>query len=114
MRESSKIRQSMVFNERYEVKEYLKTLAPKQARLKYRQRYFMLNGAKLNFPSDPAFKRDSFKCDFCPAVSSQHMIKICPEFAHLHYGQNLDDDGDLCEYLADVMKLRLDLLEEDA
>ena len=115
MRTSSKIRQRMVFDERYEVKDYIKTLSPKQARLKYRQRYFMINGAKLNFPSDPNFKRDAFKCDYCPAISSQeHLIKVCPEFVHLRYGRDLNEDVDLCEYLSDVMKFRLDLVEEDA
>ena len=75
----------------------------------------MLNGVKLNFPSDPSSKRDAFKCDFCPAISSQeHLIKFCPEFVHLCYGRNLDDDVDLCNYIADVMKLRLDLIEDDA
>ena len=115
MRSSSKIQQCAIYEEGYDVKEYLKALNPKQARLKYRERYFMLKGVKLNFPSDRAFIRDGFKCDYCPLISSQnHLINYCPEFECYRLGRNLNDDSDLCDYLADVMKFRLGLNEEDA
>ena len=74
----------------------------------------MLKGAKLNFGNDAKFKRDGFKCDFCPAISSQnHMIYTCEEFEKFRFGRSLEKDEDLCHFLADVMQYRLNIDDID-
>ena len=106
MSTSSKIRQSNIMSEPYEVKGYLKTIKPEHARLKYRERYFMLKGCKLNFANNPDYKRQEFVCDYCPSISSQHHVKICKEYYQFRHSRDLEKDDDLVQYLVDVMQHR--------
>ena len=47
MKTSSKIRQTDILDEQYEIKNYLREFTPEIARVKYRQRYSMIKEAKL-------------------------------------------------------------------
>ena len=106
MKTSSKIQQSDIQNEEFEVKSYLKELIPSYARVKFRQRYFMIKEAKLNFPNDPTYKSQGFQCDFCQSISSQNHIKVCKEFENFREGKNLEEDMDLIQYFVDVIQYR--------
>ena len=92
--------------EPYSVKEYIRYMKPEHARLKYRERYFMLKECKLNFPNDPEYKRQEFVCNFCPSISSQHHLKVCKEYEDFRKHRDLDQDEDLVHYLVDVMNHR--------
>ena len=74
----------------------------------------MLKGAKLNFPSNPEYKKEEFKCDFCPLISTQrHLIWTCPEYEEYRKERNLEEDKELCKFLEDVMTHRLIQDDED-
>ena len=113
MKNSSKIRQTNILDESYELKNYIKDLSPEYARVKFRQRYFMMKEAKLNYPSDPKYKAQGYQCDYCSSISSQSHIKVCIEYEHLREGRNLDNDCELVQYLVDVVKHRQDRDEDD-
>ena len=42
---------------------------------------------------------------------TQQLIMICPGYARLREGKNMDDDKDLVNYLYDVIKTRMELDE---
>ena len=113
MKKSSKIRQSNILDESYEFKNYIRDLSREYARVQFRQRYFMIKEAKLNFPSDPQFKAQGFQCDYCPAISSQSHIKVCKEYLFLREGRNLEIDSELVQYFVEVVKYRQDRAEDD-
>ena len=114
MKTSSKICQTSILSEAYELKNYITEQTPEFSRVKYRQRYFMLKEAKLNFPSDPSYKAQGFCCDYCPSISSQDHLKVCSEFYHLREGRDLEIDTDFIQYIIDVIKYRQDREEDDA
>ena len=113
MKKSSKISQTEILDEAFEFKDYIKEQTPEYARIKYRQRYFMLKEAKLNFPSDPKYKAKGYRCDYCPSISSQNHIRVCSEFQYLREGRNLDNDTELIQYFVDVNKVRQDREDND-
>ena len=110
---SSKIRQTNILSESYDIKSYIKEHYPEYARVYYRQRYFMLKEAKLNFPSDPRYKEQGFQCNYCSCISSQAHLKVCEEFQYLREGRNLDDDTEFVDYLIEVIKHGQDREEDD-
>ena len=65
MSQCKKIYNTEIMCESYEVKSYLKDMKPYFARVNYRERYSMLEFCKLNFPSQPEYLRQGFKCYFC-------------------------------------------------
>ena len=107
MRQSTKITQGNICEEQYEEKKYLREMKPSFARVRYRERYFMLKYCKLNFPSDPENRKSGFKCTFCSSISSQnHLIYTCPEYEHLRRDKNLLEETDRVRFLVDVIKYR--------
>ena len=99
--------------ENHELKPYIYTMTLKQARLKYRERYSMLKHCKLNFPSDPEFRRQGYRCSFCSAVSSQNHLRFCSRYEELRRGRNLEDEIEMIEYIADIMEMEDDASAED-
>ena len=79
-----------------------------QARTKYRQRYYMLKYCKVNYLNDPVFKRELYKCRFCPAISSQSHLMVCPRYDDLRHFRDLGDENDIIDYLVEVMRLNND------
>ena len=114
MRTKSKIRHGSIMNEEYELKSYLTEMNVEQARTKYRERYSMLKFCKINFFNDPLFKKEEYKCSFCPSISSQSHLYFCPKYEEIRRCyNNLEDDIDAVNYIIDVMKLNAEIEEDD-
>ena len=108
MKKKTKIIQGETLNENYEVKEYIYKVNVELARTRYRQRYFMLKYCKTNFLSDPSFKKEAYKCNFCSSISSQSHLYTCSRYKMQRRFRNLDDEEDAVMYLVEVMKLNND------
>ena len=90
----------------WKVQEYFKKLSMSEARIKFSLRTQMFL-CKFNFPSDPKYKADLWKCDSCATnIDSQSHILWCPAYRKLREGKSLDNDKDLTNYFQQVLKIR--------
>ena len=57
-----KLDKTKLREEKFEVKSYLKSLTPSQARMKFRLNSFMTKTVKMNFSSNPKFVKSLWTC----------------------------------------------------
>ena len=101
---------------------YMKTLKISDARLRFKLKTFMTPTIQMNFPSDSEFADQLWTCTGCANIGStdqpsgvtgqrdtQTHVLICPGYAELRQGMNLDEDSDLVKYFSLVIKRRLDI-----
>ena len=101
----SKLRYIGSSHEKLEVKDYVKNMSVRNARMKFRIRSFMTD-CKMNKKSDRKYASELWKCDLCCNLDSQSHLLWCPAFSSLREGRSLDDDSDLVTYFQQVMKIR--------
>ena len=102
-----KLNGNELVNEKFELKSYFKTLNLNEARLMFRIRSKMVKYVKMNFPSDPTYKREQWTCPDCPLIDTQsHIILTCPKYDNLRANLNLKNDDDLVKLFQEVMKSR--------
>ena len=90
----------------WKVQDYFKELSMSEARIKFSLRTNMFP-CKFNFPSDPKYKTDLWKCDSCATnIDSQNHILWCPAYKKLREGKSLENDKDLTNYFQKVLKIR--------
>ena len=71
---------------------------------------------KMNFPSDEEFTKQLWACSGCDSVGgegigsrdTQQHIMVCPGYAELREGIDLENDRDLVKYFSKVIKQRQD------
>ena len=67
----------------------------------------MVKTVKINFPSDPSFRRDLWGCQHCDHIDTQsHILLFCPKYDNLRIMKNFDDDQDLVEFFQQVIDMR--------
>ena len=93
--------------ERFEQKDYLRSLSLEQARVLFRVRTRMVN-CKLNQSSSRANKVSLWRCDECGFIDSQSHILHCPAYQDLRMGKDLNSDLDVANYFKQVLLLRDD------
>ena len=104
MENLSKVKDKIM--ESFHQKEYFKSTKINEGRIMFRSRCKMLN-CKMNFPSDPKFKKELWLCDSCKrAIDTQSHVMICPAYSKLREGKDVNSDDDVITYLVEVMKIR--------
>ena len=93
-------------HEKYEVKEYIKTLNPAQGRQYFAIRSNMCRTIKQNFSSDKNNAALMWQCQHCPAIDSQSHIRWCRGYLHLREGIDLTTDKGIVSYFQAVIKFR--------
>ena len=88
--------------ERFELKPYLTDLQMDEARDYFRIRSFMTKSIKMNFASDPSYKKYSWKCDHCINIDTQSHVRHCEAYEHFRVGKDLDND----RYYRQVIDMR--------
>ena len=73
---------------------------------------------RMNFPSDAEFANQLWTCSGCYSGKTggevvgcrdtQAHIMVCPGYAELRQDKNLEDDRDLVNYFALIIKKRLE------
>ena len=101
----SKLKQIGSSNECLEIKDYVKNMSLRKARMNFSLRSHMID-CKMNKKSDKANSDNLWKCDFCKNLDSQSHILWCPAFSPLREGKSISNDHDLVEYFLNVMKIR--------
>ena len=104
-----KMDRTKLCEEKFEVKSYLKSLTPSQARLKFRLNSFMTKTVKMNFSSNPKFVKSLWTCWHCDKIDTQSHIMHCDSYESLRVDKNLDNDQELVKYFKQVIKLRENL-----
>ena len=92
--------------EKFELKDYVKTLMLHEGRMKFRIRGKMVKYVKLNFSSDPLYSSQLWHCTHCDMMDSQSHITKCESYKYLREGKDLDSNKDLVKYFRDVISLR--------
>ena len=96
-------------DEHFELKTYIKELNVDEARTKFRIRTSMVQSVKMNFPSDPQFKREMWECQHCSCIDTQsHIILSCPAYNEIRTNKNLENDKDLVQFFKEVLEMRDD------
>ena len=101
-----KLDYNLLVNEKYETKEYLRTLRLNNARLKFRIRTKMVEKIAFNFSSDPIHVNMLWQCTHCDSMDSQSHVLTCAGYRQLREGKDLGNDNDLVSYFRDVISLR--------
>ena len=93
-------------DEKFEVKDYFKSLRLSNARLKFRIRTKMVDKIAFNFSSDPKYVGRLWQCMHCECIDSQSHVLTCVGYKHLREGKKLNSDNDLVSYFREVIVLR--------
>ena len=104
-----KLDKTKLGEEKFEVKSYLKSLTPSQARMKFRLNSFMTKTVKMNFSSNPKFVKSLWTCWHCDQIDTQSHIMHCDKYESFRLDKNLDNDQELVSYFKQVIKLRENL-----
>ena len=102
----SKLKNSKLVTENFEMQGYIKTMNLVDARMNFRIRCSIVNDIKFNQRSNPEYARQLWLCDDCGNVDTQSHIMWCPSYATLREGLDVDDDKDVVKYFQNVMKIR--------
>ena len=101
-----KLNFSDLSKEKYEIKDYIKSLPLPKARTRMRIRSMMIRNVKFNFQSDSEFARDNWQC-LCGKIDSQrHIQETCELYEDLRQLHDLDTDEGLVEYFDAVLNRR--------
>ena len=104
---SSKLKNSEMYNEKCELKSYLKDLSVNDARHIFKKRSSMTQFVKMNYMSDLKYASDLWRCDSCQtSIDSMGHVMWCPSYSDLGADKDMDDDRDVARYLHDVMHIR--------
>ena len=98
-----KIKNSVMIQESFGVKDYIKTLPLYEARTMFKHRSQMTQYVKLNYQNDNKYSRTLWKCDDCFKMDSESHLLWCESYSKLRENRNLKNDRDLCHYLHDIL-----------
>ena len=104
MANSSKMKDKV--EENFEKRAYFENTSIPQARTMFRARSKMFE-CKMNYPNDYKFNKDLWVCDSCRrAIDTQSHVIVCGAYSKLREGKDINNDIDVAQYLAEVMKIR--------
>jgi hypothetical protein len=104
---SSKLKNSEMYDEKCELKSYLRDLSVNDARHIFKKRSSMTQYVKMNYMSDLKYASDLWRCESCQtSIDSMGHVMWCPSYSDLRADKDMDDDRDVARYLHDVMLIR--------
>ena len=92
--------------EKFETKEYLKSLNLPDARMKFALRSKMTKTVQMNYKGEKKYIKNGWKCQDCEIPDTQDHIVRCPCYQQLRVGKDLTSDKDLVEYFRKVIQIR--------
>ena len=92
--------------EKYEMKDYVKSMRMNDGRLNFQIRSKMVRNIAFNYSSDPKYSSQLWHCTHCDRMDSQSHVLICESYKYLREGKDLSSDQDLVKYFRDVLALR--------
>ena len=92
--------------EKFEMKEYVKSMRMHDGRLNFQIRSKMVKNIAFNYSSDPKFSSQLWHCTHCDLNDSQSYVLTCESYKYLREGKDLSSDQDLVKYFRDVLALR--------
>ena len=86
---------------------YMSDLDVSAARMMFKVATHMVPTIQMNFKSDPSFAANLWTCQGCSMDrdTQEHVVR-CPAYSGLRENLDLDEDGDLCAYFKEVIKIR--------
>ena len=115
MKHYKKIHHEKKIEEKYELKQYMKSLNLKRARMKFALESEMVQQIKFNYMSDKKYEKSNWACDFCLEIKKKynpdsitHAIN-CEGYQNLRKNANLENEVDMIDYFIKIVKFRNDL-----
>ena len=92
--------------EKFEMRDYMKTKIIEDARMMFRIRCKMVD-VKWNYQNDARYKAELWSCDGCKrTIETQSHVMQCPAYTNLRVGMSLKNDKDIVEYFKRVLEIR--------
>ena len=104
--ENKKLDHNLLSKEKFETKDYLKSLHLADARLRFSIRSKMTRTVQMNFKGEPKYSKNLWKCLDCQIPDTQEHIVRCPVYQPLRVGKDLNKDKDLVDYFRKVIDRR--------
>merc|ERR1711915_860097 len=101
----SKVEYIGSYEEKLNVKDYIRNMRLRNAMMMFRIRSSMID-VKMSKMSDNKYACDLWKCDLCGSLDSQSHVLWCPAFSSLREGRSLDNASNLVTYFHQVIKTR--------
>ena len=93
--------------ESFELKSYFKTLNLQEARNIFKFRCKMTQYVKRNFSNDKLYRQSLWQCSSCKTcIDTQSHMLWCESYKELRQNLKLDNNKDLANYIAKVLKIR--------
>ena len=103
---SSKLAESRMSEEKFEMKNYIKEMKMTDAQEFFKYRTKMTN-VKYNYKHDKGYSLELWKCDSCLSnIETQSHILWCPAYQELRTGKSLESQEDLVNYIKNVLAIR--------
>ena len=100
--------------ESFELKSYFKTLNLQEARNIFKFRCKMTQYVKRNFSNDKMYRQSLWQCASCKtSIDTQSHMLWCESYRELRENLHLDNNKDLANYIAKILKIRekLDIIK---
>ena len=108
-----KIDSKTMDEEKFEVKEYLKTLSYEAAVFKFKYRAKMIETIKCHWKNDPTYWKEGWSCwEGCRATDRTSHVQRCLGYKHLREDLDLENDEHLTTYFKRVIEHRKEKLEQ--
>ena len=105
-RNYKKLEYEKLKEEKFEMKDYVKSMRMNDGRLHFQIRTKMVKNIAFNYSSDPKFSSQLWHCTHCDRMDSQSHVLTCESYKFLREGKDLSSDLDLVKYFRDVLTLR--------
>ena len=111
MKRYKKINYFEMSKEDFGVKDYLNEMKLSEARLFFRMRLKIVQGIKFCYKSETKYKDSLWSCPICSLTGNYDLDSlshtfVCPGLAVLRRNRDLSVDGDIVEYMKEVLRLR--------
>ena len=101
-----KLEKSVLANEEFGRKEYIKKLSLQQARTKFKFRSSMTQFVKINQKNNKEYAEALWRCEECGLQDTNAHLLWCSGYKALREGKDLGCDKQLCNYLQSIFKSR--------
>ena len=106
IKQLKKLSEGPLVDEDFECRPYLKELTLSEARTNFRFRSKMTDLA-WNYKHDKSYEADLWKCERSQScIETQEHVLVCPAYADLREGKDIQSDKDLVSYMQGVMLIR--------
>ena len=105
IKESKKLKNSELANEKFGIKKYVFELSLHESRTLFKHRTKVTQHVKMNFRNDKLYAKKLWKCE-CGNMDTESHLLWCEEYSKLRENLDFSKNKDLCKYLQKILDIR--------